>query len=110
MLPLSLPLFRLVRPGETEDRDGAGGGPGAPGGELPGGAVRGDAVPGLGPYPGLVGGGSRQSTQEVALHPGLAVVGDDQGDPVLACPSPGTQSELQEEMDDWHPALAWHKH
>ena len=105
MLPLSLPLVRLVRPGETEDRDGAGGGPGAPGGELPGGAVRGDAVPGLGPYPGLVGGGGGEAPQEIALHSGLALVRNDQGDPVLPSTGPGTEAELQEKMYDWHPAL-----
>ena len=106
MLPLSLPLFRLVRPRETEDRDGAGGGPGAPGGELPGGGVGGDAVPGLGPYPGLVGGGGSEAPQEIALHYGLALVGNDQGDPVLPSTCPGTEAELQEKMYDGHPALS----
>ena len=40
-----------------EDRGWGGGGPGAPGGELPGGGVVRYAVTGLGPQPGLVGGG-----------------------------------------------------
>ena len=99
-------MFPLVCPGQTEDRDGAGGGPGAPGGELPGGGVGGDAVPGLGPYPGLVGGGGSEAPQEVALHSGLALVGNDQGDPVLPSPGPGTEAELQEKMYDGHPALS----
>ena len=106
VLPLSLPLLPLVRPGQTEDRDWAGGGPGAPGGELPGGGVGGDPVPGPGPDPGLVGGGGGQTTQEVALDPGLAVVRNDEGDPVLPGTSQGAQAELQEKMDDWHPALS----
>ena len=106
MPPLRLLLFPLVRPRETEDRDGAGCGPGAPGGELPGGRVGGDAVPGLGPYPGLVGGGGGEATQEVALHSGLAVVRNNQGDPVLSSSSERTQAELQEKMYDWHPALS----
>ena len=106
MLPLSLLLFPLVPPGQTEDRDGAGGGPGAPGAELPGGGVGGDAVPRLGPYPGLVGGGGGEAAQEVALHSGPAVVRNNKGDPVLSSSSPGTQTEVQEKMYDWHPALA----
>ena len=102
--PLSLLLFPLVRPGQTEDRHGAGGGPGAPGGKLPGGGVGGDTVPC--PYPGLVGGGGGEAAQEIALNPGLAVVRNNKGDPVLSSSSQGPQAELQEKMYDWHPALS----
>lgn len=88
-----------------EDSWGAGGGPGGPGGELPGGGVVRYAVTSLGPQPRLVGGGRGEAPEEVLLYRGLGVVRNDERDPVLPQTSQGPQSELQQEVDDRHPAL-----
>ena len=93
-----------------EDSGGAGGGPGGPGGELPGGGVVRYAVTSLGPQPRLVGGGRGEAPEEVLLHRGLGVVRNDERDPVLSETSEWPQSELQQEVDDRHPALTSTQH